>query len=78
MPGKLDSLAPVSVEQFHDLLNEAGLAVSAERAPMVLEELNAQLAFACTFPDTAESVNGDNEDRFDPAFPNIDAKDEAE
>jgi hypothetical protein len=78
MPGKLDSLAPVSVEQFHDLLNEAGLAVSAERAPMVLEELNAQLAFARTFPDTAKSVNGDNEDWFDPAFPNIDAKDEAE
>lgn len=72
-----DSLATVNSGQFRVLLKEAGLNVSEERAPMVLEELNAQLAFARTFPDAAESVSGEHEEPFDPAFPNIDSKDAA-
>ena len=77
MPERPDSLARVNAEQFRVLLKEAGLTVSEERAPMVLEELNAQLAFARTFPGAAESVSGDHEEPFDPAFPNIDTKDAA-
>jgi hypothetical protein len=78
MPDRDNSPASVNADQFRVLLREAGLTVSEERAPMVLEELNAQLGFAHLFPPAPDDVSEHDLAQFDPAFPTIGQKDTAE
>jgi hypothetical protein len=78
MPDRDGSSASVNADQFRALLREAGLTVSEDRAPMVLEELNAQLGFAHLFPPVPSDLIEADLAQFDPAFPTIDQKDTAE
>ena len=78
VPDTPDSTAPVNAETFRALLEQAGLSVSEERAPMVLEELNAQLALARALPPLPDGKSESERGPFDPTFPKIAREDDAE
>lgn len=78
MPDTPDAPAKVSADEFRALLKIAGLNVSEDRAPSVLDELNAQLAMANTLDRVLDKAPAPTFAPFDPAFPNINLKDEQE
>jgi hypothetical protein len=56
----------------------AGLTISEDRAPLVLDELNSQLALSRTLDDALAGAKESDFAPFDPTFPKIDLEDEAE
>lgn len=77
MPNTPDSVAPVTAEQFRALLEGSGLSVSEKRAAMVMEEFNAQLALARTFPLMPNDAVDSDPAPFDPTFPTIAVEEDA-
>jgi hypothetical protein len=78
MPDIPESAAKVTAEEFRALLKVAGLTVSEDRAPLVLDELNSQLAFSRTLDRVLEGAKESDFAPFDPTFPKIDLEEEAE
>jgi hypothetical protein len=78
VPTTPDPSTPVTPEEFKALLKLAGLNVSDERAPEVLAELNVQLANAHIVDDMLDGEDPPTGVPYDPAFPEIPVKDEAE
>jgi hypothetical protein len=78
VPTTPDPSTPVTPEEFKALLKLAGLNVSDERAPEVLAELNVQLANAHIVDDMLDGEEPATGAPYDPAFPEITVKDEAE
>lgn len=78
MPTTPDPSTPVSPEEFKALLKLAGLNVSDERAPEVLAELNVQLANTRIVDEVLDDDEPPIGAPYDPTFPEITIKDEAE
>ncbi len=78
MPDTPDSAANVTAEEFRALLKVAGLTISEDRAPLVMDELNSQLALSRTLDDALAGAKESDFAPFDPTFPKIDLEDEAE
>lgn len=65
-----DQHAPVTPEEFRALARVAGLTITGEREPIVLAELNAQLALARTLDTVLAGIEAPLFGPYDPAFPN--------
>jgi hypothetical protein len=78
MPDTPDASPKMDADAFRTLLRIAGLDVSEDRAPAVLDELNVQLAFARTLDSVLEGAVGSDFGTYDPTFPKMALKDEAE
>lgn len=67
----------VTADELRTLLNIAGISVSPDRAPAVLDELNAQLALARQIEGVIDDAAEPSFAPYDPTFPKIDLEDEA-
>jgi len=68
----------ITAEDLRVLLGIAGLTLSEDRAPDVLAELNAQLEHARQFAPLLKDARESDFAPYDPAFPKITLKDDAE
>ncbi len=71
MPDKPEPAATVSAEEFRALLRIAGLDISGDRAPFLLDELNAQLAHARELDGVLDEAKEPDFAPYDPTFPKI-------
>lgn len=78
MPDRPDEAATVTAEEFRALLRIAGLEISDDRAPLVMDELNAQLEFARQIEVALEGAKDPDFAPYDPTFPKIEPEDDAE